>query len=32
MRLRKELDIYLGIKSAKVYSGLNDKSPIKEKN
>ena len=32
MRLRKELDAYLGIRPAKVFSGLNDQSPIKEKN
>ena len=31
MRSRKELDAYLGIRPAKVFSGLNDQSPIKEK-
>ena len=31
MRLRKELDAYLGIRPAKVFNGLNDQSPIKEK-
>ena len=31
MRLRKELDAYLGIRPAKVFSGFNDESPIKEK-
>ena len=31
MRLRKELDAYLGIRPAKVFSGLIDQSPINEK-